>query len=116
MDRTKKWRKILAMMLTIVMMLQNVQSVVWATGTDSSTQETTVEKKSDSEDDKTATDEEQTKDLSYTVQHVVNGEVKDTLTDCSGSYFKGQSVCNGGHGRRCNQLLCELSPGCHKHR
>ena len=51
MDRTKKWRKILAMMLTIVMMLQNVQSVVWATGTDSSTQETTVEKKSDSEDD-----------------------------------------------------------------
>ena len=34
MDRTKKWRKILAMMLTIVMMLQNVQSVVWATGTD----------------------------------------------------------------------------------
>ena len=62
MDRTKKWRKILAMMLTIVMMLQNVQSVVWATGTDSSTQETTVEKKSDSEDDKTATDEEQTKE------------------------------------------------------
>lgn len=62
MDRTKKWRKILAMMLPIVMMLQNVQSVVWATGTDSSTQETTVEKKSDSEDDKTATDEEQTKE------------------------------------------------------
>ena len=62
MDRTKKWRKILAMMLTIVMMLQNVQSVVWATGTDSSTQETTVEKKSDSEDDKTAKDEEQTKE------------------------------------------------------
>lgn len=62
MDKTKKWRKILAMMLTIVMMLQNVQSVVWATGTDSSTQETTVEKKSDSEDDKTATDEEQTKE------------------------------------------------------
>ncbi len=62
MDRTKKWRKILAMILTIVMMLQNVQSVVWATGTDSSTQETTVEKKSDSEDDKTATDEEQTKE------------------------------------------------------
>ena len=26
-------------------------------------------------------DEEQTKDLSYTVQHVVNGEVKDTLTE-----------------------------------
>ena len=28
MDRTKKWRKILAMMLTIVMMLQNAQSVM----------------------------------------------------------------------------------------
>ncbi|MFQ9649928.1 MAG: hypothetical protein ACLRZZ_06640 [Enterocloster sp.] len=26
-------------------------------------------------------DEEQTKDLSYTVQHVVNGVVKDTLTE-----------------------------------
>ena len=62
MDRTKKWRKILAMMLTIVMMLQNVQSVVWATGTDSSTQETTVEKKSDAENNETATDEEQTKE------------------------------------------------------
>ena len=28
MDKTKKWRKILAMMLTIVMMLQNAQSVM----------------------------------------------------------------------------------------
>lgn len=62
MDKTRKWRKVLAIMLTIVMMLQNVQSVVWAAETDSSTQETTVEKKSDSEDDKTTTDEEQTKE------------------------------------------------------
>ena len=62
MDKTKKWRKILAMMLTIVMMLQNVQSVVWATGTENSTQETTVEKKSDAENNETATDEEQTKE------------------------------------------------------
>ena len=62
MDKTRKWRRVLAIMLTIVMMLQNVQSVVWAAETDSSTQETTVEKKSDSEDDKTTTDEEQTKE------------------------------------------------------
>ena len=62
MDKTKKWRKILAMMLTIVMMLLNVQSVVWATGTENSTQETTVEKKSDAENNETATDEEQTKE------------------------------------------------------
>lgn len=62
MDRTKKWRKILAMMLTIVMMLQNVQSVVWATGTENSTQEATVEKESDAENNETATDEEQTKE------------------------------------------------------
>ena len=31
MDTTIKWRRILAIMLTVVMMLQNVQSVVWAT-------------------------------------------------------------------------------------
>ena len=81
MDKTKKWRKILAMMLTIVMMLQNVQSVVWATGTDSSTQETTVEKKSDSEDDKTTTDEEQTKEEiseKSSSEELTDSEEKDT--------------------------------------
>lgn len=62
MDRTRKWRRVLAIMLTMAMMLQNVQSVVWATGTENSTQETTVEKKSDAENNETATDEEQTKE------------------------------------------------------
>ena len=28
MEKTRKWRKILAMMLTVVMMLQNAQSVM----------------------------------------------------------------------------------------
>ncbi len=30
MEQTRKWRRVLAIMLTVVMMLQNVQSVVWA--------------------------------------------------------------------------------------
>lgn len=38
MNKIGKWRKILAMMLTVVMMLQNVQSVVWATDAVESTQ------------------------------------------------------------------------------
>jgi len=95
MDRTKKWRKILAMMLTIVMMLQNVQSVVWATGTDSSTQETTVEKKSDSEDDKTATDEEQTKEETSeksSSEELTDSEEKDTEETATLTSTASQSV------------------------
>ena len=53
MDKTRKWRRVLAIMLTIVMMLQNVQTVVWAADAVDSTQSSGNEIKKEESGEKT---------------------------------------------------------------